>query len=70
MLPAHTVVDGRYTIRVAIGGVATDGATVDALWRQLRDITDTLRPRSLAIGAPGGRALHESATDGTITSPC
>jgi hypothetical protein len=66
----HTVVDGRYTIRVAIGRVSTDGATVEALWRQPRDVTDTLRPRSLAIDAPGGRARHELATDGTITSPC
>ena len=66
----HTVVDGRYTIRVAIGGVSTDGATVDAFGAEPRDITDTLRPRSLAIGAPGGRARRGLATDGTITSPC
>ncbi len=66
----HTVVDGRYTIRVAIGGVSTDGATVNALWRQLRNVADTLRPRPLAIGAPGGRARHESSTDGTINGPC
>ena len=32
----HTVVDGRYAIRVAIGGVTTARADVDALWELLR----------------------------------
>lgn len=32
----HTVVDGRYAIRVAIGGVTTGAADVDALWELLR----------------------------------
>jgi aromatic-L-amino-acid decarboxylase len=32
----HTVVDGRYAIRVAIGGLTTDRADVDALWDLLR----------------------------------
>jgi aromatic-L-amino-acid decarboxylase len=32
----HTVVGGRYAIRVAIGGVATARSDVDALWELLR----------------------------------
>jgi aromatic-L-amino-acid decarboxylase len=32
----HTVVGGRYAIRVAIGGVTTGGDDVDALWELLR----------------------------------
>jgi aromatic-L-amino-acid decarboxylase len=32
----HTVVGGRYAIRVAIGGVATTRADVDTLWDLLR----------------------------------
>ena len=32
----HTVVGGRYAIRVAIGGVTTGAADVDALWELLR----------------------------------
>jgi aromatic-L-amino-acid/L-tryptophan decarboxylase len=32
----HTTVDGRYAIRVAIGGLTTGRAEVDALWQQLR----------------------------------
>ncbi len=35
-LLSHTVVDGRYTIRVAIGSVATRREHVEALWAQLR----------------------------------
>jgi aromatic-L-amino-acid decarboxylase len=31
----HTVVDGRYAIRVAVGGVTTGSAEVDALWELL-----------------------------------
>jgi aromatic-L-amino-acid/L-tryptophan decarboxylase len=34
----HTVVDGRYAIRVAIGGVTTARADVDTLWDLLRRI--------------------------------
>lgn len=40
---SHTVVDGRYAIRVAIGGVATTAADVDALWDLLRS-TAAQRP--------------------------
>ena len=47
---SHTVVDGRYTIRVAIGGVTTAREHVDALWDQLRSTARTqetgLAPRS------------------------
>ena len=35
-LLTHTVVDGRYVIRVAIGSVATQREHVDALWDALR----------------------------------
>ncbi len=35
-LLTHTVVDGRYVIRVAIGGVTTQREHVVALWEQLR----------------------------------
>ena len=38
---SHTVVDGRYTIRVAIGGVTTTREHVDALWNQLRSTART-----------------------------
>ncbi len=34
------------------------------------DTADTVRPRPLAIGAPGGRARHESSTNRTTSSPC
>lgn len=34
-LLTHTVVDGRYVIRVAIGAVGTDAEHVDALWERL-----------------------------------
>jgi aromatic-L-amino-acid decarboxylase len=33
----HTIVDGRYAIRVAIGGVATGRHDLDALWSLLRE---------------------------------
>ena len=33
---SHTVVDGRYAIRVAVGGVTTGPANVDELWNLLR----------------------------------
>jgi aromatic-L-amino-acid decarboxylase len=33
----HTVVDGRYAIRVAIGGVTTGRQDLDALWSLLRE---------------------------------
>jgi aromatic-L-amino-acid decarboxylase len=33
----HTTVDGRYAIRVAIGGLTTGRTEVDALWQQLRE---------------------------------
>lgn len=35
-LLTHTVVDGRYVIRVAIGAVTTDASHVEALWERLR----------------------------------
>jgi aromatic-L-amino-acid/L-tryptophan decarboxylase len=39
-LLTHTVVDGRYVIRVAIGSVATRPEHVEALWAQLRSAAD------------------------------
>jgi aromatic-L-amino-acid decarboxylase len=39
----HTVVDGRYAVRVAIGGVTTGRADVDALWELLRTTAADLR---------------------------
>jgi aromatic-L-amino-acid decarboxylase len=65
---SHTVINGRYTIRVAIGGVTTTREHIDALWRQLCDTADTLQPRRLLIGALDGRARQESPADETITS--
>ena len=38
----HTVVDGRYAIRVAIGGVTTGAAEVNALWDMLRSTAAAL----------------------------
>jgi aromatic-L-amino-acid/L-tryptophan decarboxylase len=38
---SHTVVDGRYTIRVAVGGVTTTREHVGALWNQLRSTART-----------------------------
>jgi aromatic-L-amino-acid decarboxylase len=37
----HTIVDGRYAIRVAIGGVATGRQDLDALWSLLRETAVT-----------------------------
>jgi len=39
----HTVVDGRYAIRVAIGGVTTGAGDVDALWELLRTTAGEVR---------------------------
>lgn len=35
-LVTHTVVDGRFVVRVAIGGLTTGREHVDALWKRLR----------------------------------
>ncbi|MDN5748639.1 MAG: pyridoxal-dependent decarboxylase, partial [Pseudonocardia sp.] len=48
-LLTHTVVDGRYVIRVAIGGVTTRREHVVDLWEQL-----VRSARSPAAGGPGG----------------
>jgi aromatic-L-amino-acid decarboxylase len=45
----HTVVDGRYAIRVAVGGVTTGSAEVDALWELLR--TTAARIRAAGAGS-------------------
>jgi aromatic-L-amino-acid decarboxylase len=37
----HTVVDSRYAIRVAIGGVTTGREALDALWNLMREIAFT-----------------------------
>jgi aromatic-L-amino-acid decarboxylase len=39
-LLTHTVVDGRYVIRVAIGSVATGPEHVGALWARLRSAAE------------------------------
>jgi len=49
---SHTVVDGRYTIRVAIGGVTTGPADVDALWDLLRVTATALHTRTASPPAP------------------
>jgi aromatic-L-amino-acid decarboxylase len=41
----HTVVDGRYVIRVAIGSVTTQAEHVDQLWEQLSTEAAQVRPR-------------------------
>jgi aromatic-L-amino-acid/L-tryptophan decarboxylase len=42
-LLSHTVVDGRYVIRVAIGATATEASHVAALWDRLRKEADAVR---------------------------
>jgi aromatic-L-amino-acid/L-tryptophan decarboxylase len=42
-LLSHTVVDGRYVIRVAIGATATEASHVAALWNRLRKEADAVR---------------------------
>ncbi|WP_211224086.1 pyridoxal-dependent decarboxylase [Pseudonocardia asaccharolytica] len=42
-LLTHTVVDGRYVIRVAIGSVGTQPRHVEALWTALREAADAVR---------------------------
>jgi hypothetical protein len=46
-------VDGRYAIRVAIGGVTTGAADVDALWALLRSTAARLTATP-ASGTPAG----------------
>ncbi|NMH96254.1 aminotransferase class V-fold PLP-dependent enzyme [Pseudonocardia acidicola] len=48
-LLTHTVVDGRYVIRVAIGSVATEAQHVRALWEQL--VTTAAQVRAEAAAA-------------------
>ena len=36
----HTVLDGRYVLRVAIGGTATTRSHVEELWDRLRVLAD------------------------------
>ena len=55
---SHTVVDGRYALRVAVGGVATGRAEVDALWEQLRATAAELREGTAA-------ELREDVRSGT-----
>lgn len=43
-LLTHTVVDGRYVIRVAVGATATRPTDVDALWALLTAAADRVRP--------------------------
>ncbi|HYU35992.1 MAG TPA: pyridoxal-dependent decarboxylase [Thermoanaerobaculia bacterium] len=42
---SHTVLNGRYTLRVAIGNIRTDSRHIDALWDLLRDSAVSLRSR-------------------------
>lgn len=34
---SHTKLDGRYTLRLAIGNIRTDREHVELAWRELRD---------------------------------
>lgn len=43
----HTVLDGRYVIRIAVGGVATDATHVEALWERLRAEAAAVRGTSV-----------------------
>jgi aromatic-L-amino-acid decarboxylase len=51
---SHTVVDGRYAIRVAVGGMATERADVDALWELLRTTAVDLRTAEIGTSSPTG----------------
>jgi len=53
---SHTVVGGRYTIRVAIGGVTTGAADVDALWDLLRGCAERVTRRVETSGDVSGAA--------------
>lgn len=44
---SHTVLAGRYTLRVAIGNVKTTGVHIDALWDLLREQAISLRVEPL-----------------------
>jgi aromatic-L-amino-acid decarboxylase len=59
----HTVVDGRYVIRVAVGGVTTSRADVDALWALLRSTAAELRAGGAAAG--NGAGTSAAAAGGT-----
>ena len=63
---SHTVVDGRYAIRVAVGGMGTERADVDALWELLRTTAADLRAAEIGTSAPTGEGgtLSESAGPG------
>ena len=60
----HTVVDGRYAIRVAIGGVTTGREHVDALWDLLRSTADRAprRPRLRRAAPSSDSAGHDGQT--------
>ena len=50
------MVGGRYTIRVAIGGVTTGAADVDALWDLLRGCAERVTRRVETSGDVSGAA--------------
>jgi aromatic-L-amino-acid decarboxylase len=62
---SHTVLDGRYTLRVAIGNLRTTRQHLDALWQLLRQRAAELAPDAAAPGAttpaPGSGAGGEAA---------
>ena len=65
----HTVINGRYTIRVAIGGVTTTREHIDALWSQLRDTAG--RPAAATVAyrrARWPRSTSSRWPTSTITS--
>ncbi len=39
---SHTKLDGRYTLRLAIGNIRTDRSHIDLVWRELRDAAKSL----------------------------
>jgi aromatic-L-amino-acid decarboxylase len=46
----HTVVGGRYAIRVAVGGMATERADVDELWELLRTTAAATPTSGTSVG--------------------
>ena len=63
---SHTVVDGRYAIRVAIGGVTTGREHVDALWDLLRSTAADLGDR--AHTSPDERLSDHTPTRSSVRS--
>ncbi|MFN9086626.1 MAG: pyridoxal phosphate-dependent decarboxylase family protein [Gemmatimonas sp.] len=41
---SHTKLDGRYTLRLAIGNIRTERTHIELAWRELRDAAASVRP--------------------------